>query len=322
MRAKEAAAPKDKKATLVVVGILNILLGLAFLLFGMLGTAAGMQSSAKAAVFIGMFVFAYAASLVWLGIGLLRAQRWARAITLMLAWFWLAVGSMGTATLLMMLPSISRFIQRQRGLNPQAALATVIILGAALALFYVVLPGIQVLALSARSVRHTCALRDPHIHWTDHHHLPVLVVCFVALVGGLFYLGIGLDGTAPYPFCGRLLDGQAARAAWLAHSAFSFFIAWGFFREDKRAWKLAILLLPLLFVATAWSYGRSGVMDELMSRMHLSPEARQSMADSGLWTGAYWISLTAIFTLGQVAYLLYCRRLFGTAKPDALISLE
>src|SRR5688500_7149487 len=88
---------KDRKTGLTVFGILEILLGclagllIVLMVFAQLMVAQATQQSPQFRMIIPSLLLygMAAAALITLGIGTLRARRWARALSLVLSWSWL-----------------------------------------------------------------------------------------------------------------------------------------------------------------------------------------------------------------------------------------
>src|SRR2546423_12501878 len=91
---------RDRKAGLVVFGILTALMGclcallVPVMFFGQAmaatkGAGMGVHTMLPAAVMYGVIATIF----IWLGIGSIMARRWARALLLILAWSWLIIGT-------------------------------------------------------------------------------------------------------------------------------------------------------------------------------------------------------------------------------------
>ena len=121
-------AYRDRSGWLVAFGIVLIVvgglvaLGIPFLLLGALlsrKAGAGMPPGTYV-----MSVVSYglgAAVMITLGVGSIRARRWAHALTLILSWAWLLFGVMSTVLLTAVLPTtfVSAF-HKASAMNPNA----------------------------------------------------------------------------------------------------------------------------------------------------------------------------------------------------------
>ena len=126
---------KDRRAGLMVFGILEILLGalcilmVGFMVLGqvVMSRAGGAALSARM-MLPGMLTYvSLAAAFVWLGIGSIRCRRWARALVLVLAWFWLCIGVITVPLMAFLMPRIlSASTPNGPGL-PRGVLVTVVV---------------------------------------------------------------------------------------------------------------------------------------------------------------------------------------------------
>ena len=97
---------KDRSTGLVIFGILTLLLGclaglfVPLMLFGQMMAAKAPDAPPvnHAAMLPGIVIYGgLAVALVWLGIGSIKARRWARALLLIFSWSWLIMGVFMTA---------------------------------------------------------------------------------------------------------------------------------------------------------------------------------------------------------------------------------
>ena len=140
---------KDRSSALIGVGVLVVGLGCVAALFAalvavaaLLGPAGGTPAR-PAQVLPGLLTCVIVAvSFVWLGIGSIKARRWARTLLLIASWLWLLSGVAGVALLAWVFPVA--FSQAQPGgdaLSAGCAGALAVAVVALMALFFVVLPG-------------------------------------------------------------------------------------------------------------------------------------------------------------------------------------
>src|SRR5687767_13377859 len=92
----------DRRTSLMVFGILVILLGCLFALFvpvmlfaqmtvsRVSGASSGLRNLMPVILTYGSMAVAF----IWLGIGSIKARRWARSLLVIIAWSWLGVGVM------------------------------------------------------------------------------------------------------------------------------------------------------------------------------------------------------------------------------------
>ena len=189
------AAYKDRSTGLVVFGILTILLGcvcamfLPMMLFGQLANAENTGTPPNFLVMLpvdGLYGV-LAVALVWLGIGSIKARRWARALLLIFSWSWLVMGFLMLVVMAFVMPIIMANASAASPGHPAlpAAAMTVmmIFMLGFFGVFFVLVPGVFTFFYRSPHVKATCEARDPAMCWTDACPLPVLALCLWLAVG-------------------------------------------------------------------------------------------------------------------------------------------
>ena len=85
----------DRSLGLVIFGVIEILIGAFFVLLVPLSLAAASLAGTAdlPATVSAMFLYTVVAAVfIWLGVGSIRARRWACELTLSLSWIWLVTG--------------------------------------------------------------------------------------------------------------------------------------------------------------------------------------------------------------------------------------
>ena len=103
---------KDRKAGLVIFGILTVMMGVVCALFVPLAIFAQTVSAKPTGAppnyhVIVPAIVTYgglAVILIWLGIGSIKSRRWARALLLIFSWSWLIVGVLSFVVVAFMAP--------------------------------------------------------------------------------------------------------------------------------------------------------------------------------------------------------------------------
>ena len=323
---------RDRSTGLVIFGVAQIILGLlAALMVPLIGLSAFLSrrvpgAAARPGQLISsaaVYLFS-AAILIALGIGSLQAKRWARALTLVISWYWLIGGFLVTILLTAVLPVMMRGVLRalQNAAGPagnvstgvMAVILTVIIL--LCGFFAVIVPLVFVVFYSRKDVGETCRRRDPGPSWTDRAPLPVLGASVVLGVGALYSLVVGAT-TPMFPFFGRYVTGLAGATDMVALAALDAYIAVALFRLKATAWWLAtvttgIRLLSLFLTFTRadilQAYSKIGWSDQQLKMMSGNPIFRSHVI---LWWAL--VSLCLFFS-----YLIWLRRYFKapTAPPQ------
>jgi hypothetical protein len=277
---------KNRNAGLIVFGIIEIIIGLFYLLpMGALMLPAVTQAVPDATMAIAILA-SMAVISIWLGIGTLMARRWARALSLLIAWGWLGAG------LLMLIYSL---------FTPIAAGMW------GMMVFITLVAGVFVLFYSGKNVKATFEARDPHLRWTDKCPLPVLVLSLgygVLAVSAL----VATYTSMAVPFFGTLLTGIGAQAYYLVQVAMSAYLAWGMYKLTRNAWLVSVIMTVLLSVSTVVSYS---VMDmtTLYRAMNVPFDQIEMMREQGWGTDRIAL-ITGVIGVVCLGYLIYVKKYF------------
>lgn len=229
---------KDRKIGLVVFGIFEVIIGLFYALTASL-MALGMIFSATLnkgytgpmstgmVIYLEAFYSLSALWFIWMGIGSIKARRWARALWLVSSWVWLIVGIGWFIFHLIFLADI--LDQRFPG-GPLSTETLLIML-----VIYAIAPGALVLFYGSRNVKATCEFRNPQACWTDKCPLPVLSLSLMYGFSGGSMLLMGSDGWV-IPFFGCILSGVAGAAIALISAVLYGYVAWGTYKLSIQAW--------------------------------------------------------------------------------------
>ncbi len=333
-----APAYADRGTGLTIFGIVQIILGLlAALMVPLIALSAFMSrlvpngGAMRPSQYISVcatYLFA-AAVLIALGIGSVQMKRWARALTLVISWYWLIIGVLITTLFTAVLPVITRSAMRAQanaagtasGEVPTGVMAVILTLVIVfIAFFLIVVPIAFVLFYSRKDVAETCRRRDPVERWTDRAPLPVLGVSMVFFTGALYMLLVGVT-TPLFPFFGKYLTGLPGAACFLVLAAIDLYLAIGLFRLKSIAWWLAIITIPVRILSMALTYGIADLM-QAYSKMGWSDSQLQKINSNPIVHShvALWWSLASMAAL--FGYLVWLRRFFKTPvappQPEAM----
>lgn len=280
MNAYTSGEYRDRSTALVAVGILEILAGAVFALFALLSEVAGavmaaQMPSAQAASprALGLAVAAYlllAVGFIWLGIGSIRARRWARAL-------WVSAAAIGLIMGVIAVPSAwyatgaGVAAAAQAGdVAAAAGLIRVITVGFLLVGFLVI-PGGMLWFYSSSDVRRTCEARDPKERWTDRCPLPVLGLALYAA-----YLGLAQCGTAAFrgifPLFGQFVTGAPGVSANIVLALLWLLLARGLYRSNPTVWWLTLGLALLEAISNGLTMWHAD-LPALMAQMGLNNPA-------------------------------------------------
>ena len=251
-----------------------------------------------------------------MGIGSIKAKRWARSLILVASSFWLISGIMALIMMMLMLPTMYDQINAS-GQLPEAMVKIMqyVTFGFMLIL-YVILPGGLVLFYRSKHVKATCEHKDPNIPWTDRCPMPVLAITIATGCGALCMPISGLYGWA-LPCFGSISSGTTGIMIALFSMLILGYIAWGTYRLKLSAWWCALGMVFTYGSSSALTFSRVSMVD-FYERMDLPAEQIEVMRAYADTQGPLLIASTAIWAVLLIAYLLYIRRFFtaGTVQPE------
>lgn len=320
---------QDRSAGLVVMGILEICLALLCLLFlsfmviatlSLAASPAGRNAGLNSRSMLGgglVYLFA-GVFFAFLGIGTLRARRWARTIGLVTSWMWLIIGIFSTLGMTLILPRMMAGISAAAGPGASPAVGTFMTgcVAIFLLLLYIVLPGILLLFYRGANVKATFQARDPNIPWTDRVPVPVLALTLMLVLAGagsLLALSYGI-----FPLFGTLLTGFPAVLGILVTAALCGVLAWGVYGRRPAAWWAAVVFFVLGCVNGSLLFlgGSAGI--HRMYEAMMSPAQLQQIDRMGLteiYSSPAMLAFVAVGWLGAFGFLIWTRRFF-TGAPD------
>jgi hypothetical protein len=324
-------AIKDRKAGLVVFGVLTVLMGTFCALIVPLtifGQAMARKSGASPTYSI-LPVFAVYGSLaivfIWLGVGSIMARRWARALLLVISWSWLLTGVISLVFLAFLAPQFLETIQSaqapgQPALSPAAKTAVLLVPAAFLVVILFILPLVWALFYGSKHVKATCETRDNVIRWTDRCPLPVLAVTLWLGFGGLMLAMMPFAYRGVFPFFGQFVVGPMGMALYFGFALLWGYCAYALYKLDLRGWWLIVAGLCLFSLSSALTYANHDI-SELYRLMGYPEEQIAQIQKFNFLKGGMMIWSSVIYTIPFLLYLIYIRRFFvsnnqATALPD------
>lgn len=313
----------DRSTRLMLFGIFQIMLGSLCGLMGLMvvvvsvlgpmAKAPGSEAMNVQTMIPGMVLyFVLAVGLIWLGVGSIRARRWAWTLTVLLSWMWLIIGVAAFAgSVLFAGSAMSASLEQQAKMPPQAIVVFQIIFGAILACVYILLPGVFLIFYHRESVRATCQRRDPRIPWTDRCPMPVLALSILQASSAAMWMPMMAFYGWVMPVFGVILSGAVGAAVILLLTLVMAYLAWGTYRLQMAAWWGMLLLCIVGIFNTVVTFSQMDLM-EMYEKMRMPAAQLEMMRKSGViemmsrWMP--WMGLVGgVLWLG---YLLYVRRYF------------
>jgi len=246
-----------------------------------------------------------------MGIGSIKARRWARALVLVTSWLWLISGTVGLIFVLLLMPDMYDRMAGSGQMPPGAAVFmkyVKYVMTGFMAVVYVIIPGALLLFYGSKNVKATCQFRDPRIRWTDKCPLPVLAV---SLISGFW--AVSMLSTAGYrwaiPFFGTILTGMTGAAVVLVVTFLLGYIAWGLYKLRIKAWGCAVLLIILWALSTVITFSRVSMLD-FYEKMNFPEQQLEIMKQVGMPEASTMALFVGLWGVGLLVYLLYTKKYF------------
>lgn len=310
---------KDRKTGLVVFGILQIVFGgicalmVPLMILGMIRSTAFKDSSTtsmNASMMIPGVLF-YVLIAVWficMGIGSIRARRWARALLLVSSWVWFISGLNGLIFMLMLMPDMYEQMAKTGQMPQQMAHIMKYTMIAFMTFFYVIIPGVLVLFYRSKNVKATCEFRNSRVCWTDKCPLPVLAMSLIFAFWAFSMLFTGFYGWA-IPFFGFILSGMPGAGVALVAMLLLTYVAWGTYRLNIKAWWGAVLLTIAWALSTGITFSRVS-MWEFYKKMNFPEQHLEIMKQYGMPQASIMVLFFGLWFAGFLGYLIYTKRYF------------
>jgi hypothetical protein len=312
---------KDRKAGLVIFGILTVLMGVVCALMvplmlwsQVMATKQGGPMGAHTILPAAMMYGGMAVVFIWLGIGSVMARRWARALLLILAWTWLVIGVVALGIMAFVLPkAMENVALAQPAGQQQPPLATspvfMWIMMMVLTFIYVVVPGAWVLFYRSKHVKATCEARDPAPCWTDRSPLPVIAACLwlAFTCATMVLMAAAFKGVVP--IFGTFVAGPLGAALYILVALLFGYSVWALYKLRWSAWWIVVVTMSLFSVSAFITYSRHDI-SELYILMGYSEQELAMIRQFTFLKG----NTMAWYSLGGMApflgYMLYLRRFF------------
>jgi hypothetical protein len=269
-------------------------------------TAQGAGS--KGSIIPGIAVYGIAGLVfVILGVGSIRARRWARALWLVVSSFWLIGGVLAAAVVALLMASVA---------GVESILLIAIL--SFFAVFMIGLPASLLAFYRSPHVKATCEAAAPEPCWTDGCPLPVLgaALWFASMTLTLPWMGWLYGGL--YPFFGHFVRGAAGHGLWIASGLLSGIATYGIYRRIHTLWLLGLVLVLVQGISATVTYA---VVDpkELFAAMGIEGAALEQIERMGMIRPSYMIGSVAAAILPMVGLLLWARACFPKRSTEPAI---
>jgi hypothetical protein len=314
------AAPgfRDRSSALVAYGWVLITAGALCALVALLSAAlfalarsspGGPPMAAGGVLFNVAYYLCLAAVFIVLGVGSIRARRWARPLALIAAWVWLAVGVLAFFAVALILPGA--ISSQSAGASPGMLTCVMAFALLFIGLFLILLPALLILFYRREDVRQTVEMRNPYPDWTDRVPISILGIV-VTLAFGAVASVFSLLVTRAVPIFGTVLTGWAAAGLLLMFAAISAVLAVAVYRRTSAGW-WGLVALQVVGLANILTF-RNLNMESLLRQMGYSEDqARLTSRFNVLGSPAFYAVIAAAW-VAMLVFLLVVRKHF---RPDS-----
>jgi len=316
-------AHKDRTAGLIIFGVVSILIGafcallipLMFLSVALSDTVAGGGVDARSAWSASALYGFMAVVFVWLGIGSIRAHRWARELLLSLSWIWLLTGICSMVIGVLVVPAVVGGSGVDTGIPPEMTMIVMLVIFGVIGSLYVVLPALFVLFYRSPHVAVTCRARHPDPQWVDafpRRLLTLMIVWIMFAVSALLMPAYNFF----FPFFGIVLTGAAGAVLWTFVLGLCVALAVGTCRQVPWAW-WGGLALTLVFTLSSALVTLRLDLGEIMGLMQI-PEDQIAMIDTLPMFDGWVMVFGTLFVWGTfIFYLMTLRHYFAPPMTAA-----
>lgn len=313
---------KDRRTGLIVFGILEIVMGglaalmIPLMILGQVMAARLNQEQPPLRQMVpamGVYVIV-AAVLITLGIGSCKTRRWARALSLIVAWSWLGMGVITMVAMAFFLPSILNVPQPQGQALPESARVVVMVVSMLfMGMLFLVVPGVLVWFYRSRHVKATCEARDASPRWTDGCPLPVLGLSLWLAFGAVSMLSLPLSTRGVLPVFGRLLSGVAGSLGCVGFAALWAYCAWMVYRLRAAGWWIVSISLCVGMASALVTFMQIDLM-EMYRAMGYPEKQIEMMKQYSFIQGHNMAYFSVAGAIPMLGFLLYVKRYF---RPPA-----
>ena len=316
-------AYKNRRTGLIVFGIALIALGALCLLFvplmvlGQLMAAKTTGQSNLRMVLPSLLMYGGLGVLfVTLGIGSVKGRRWARAVTLVFSWAWLATGVISIVMFIWIGPAFLSSISEAQGepLPPAARTFMMLFAVGLLGVFFVLIPGSLVLFYGSSHVKATVEATDPQPRWTDTCPLPVLAVSLLAAFGAVTLLTMPVAYNGTIPLFGAILSGIPGSFIWLVLAALLGYAAWSLYHLRAAGWWIVLAVLVVFTISNAITFSRVDLMD-LYRTMGYPEDQLELLERMNIFTSTQIVAWSVFWAIPLISYLLFIRKYFRREIP-------
>lgn len=320
---------KDRKTGLMVFGVLTMCLGGICALFVPLMFISDMVARRGAfpqshqSLIPAMAIYAAMALLLFtLGIGSIKARRWARALLLVFSWSWLITGIISATStwFVMTSPQFTEMFQAAAkpagapALSPHMQMMILATTVGVQSFVLVVLPIAWLIFYAGKHVKATCEAYSPEPSWTDRCPLPVLAVVLWIGLAALSTICLAAFYHGVLPLFGVFVSGPIGAAVCILLTVFWAYSAWAAYKLKPHGWWMLFIAMALLSLSAVITYSRHEITE--VYRLMGYPEQQIAMIQKFSFLKSEGMVLVMLFCMALwLGYLIWIRRYFPKANP-------
>ena len=310
---------KDRTVGLVVFGTLEILLGIFCFALAMLllivVSANGLHGIKPIHYWMLMGLLFYLTGwFIVMGMGSIKARRWARALLLVGAWVSIFFGTLVLALVLYILPEVYNLLADSGLLPPLAALGILYFSILVLILLQIVFPLVSIVFYGLKGVEATCERCNPEPCWTDRRPLPLLAMSFISALGCLSIV-VGFTTNHVVFLFGHVVNGIPGALVLAVISVASGYVGWGAYTRKMHAWWGAYVLVVSTSASMMLTFSEME-MDTFYARIGYTAEQIAQLQEFSPFNPALFTLLSCAWGIMACAYLVWVRDCFRPEKAE------
>ncbi|MBN2163101.1 MAG: hypothetical protein JXR25_13010 [Pontiellaceae bacterium] len=316
----EGDPEKDHSTGLAVFGALEVLLGvfaflMALLLVGLIAIAGpGDMKSSHLVMTLGVLLL-QGFWFVTMGVGSIRARRWARALMLVGSWVAIFFGTVFLALLLYVMPGVYGLLADADVFSPEFAMWIMSVGVFFVICFQLVMPMAAIAFYSLKGVQATCERLNPESNWTDRHPLPLLAMGLISVMGCLTVV-LGAFTNYVVLLFGSVQSGTIGFWISFLVSVACGYVGWGAFTRRMHAWWLAYALVLLTSASMMLTFSELD-MDALFAAMGYSAARIERLGRFDFLNPAAMTFITCVWGILTCIYLVWARDCFIPVRQVA-----
>ncbi len=309
----EGDPERDHSTGLAVFGTLEVVLGILaftaamFLMILVSEAGLGGMKPSHFGMVMGLLVYLSAWFIV-VGLGSIKARRWARVLVLVGSWVTIFFGTMALALLLYILPGVYDMVADLEVLSASASMGVISFSIVVLFVLQLLMPAVAIGFYSLKGVIATCERLNPEPCWSDRCPLPLLAMGFISVLGSLSVL-LGATNNYIVFLFGHVWVGWKGFGVVLLISAVCGYVGWGAFMRKMHAWWMAYSMIIITSASMMLSFSEIQ-MGDIYQAMNYTAEQLAQLENMKLLSPAVLTFVTCVWGIMACIYLVWVRDCF------------